>query len=158
MFREICAERGVSVEELTREAEGKRDLDTLIDERTKAEARRGSVVIDGLLTGWMAGDLADVKIYLRAPERVRIERIARRDRLSFEEARKATLAREDAERRRFMSFYAINLDDLSIYDLLLNTNLLPLESNLDVLKRFIRAFTEKKPVSGLWEKPRTIQG
>lgn len=151
LFRRICSERGVSVEELTREAEGRRDLDLLIDERTKAEARRGSVVLDGLLAGWIAGDLADVRIYLRAPERVRIERIARRDRIPFDEARRETLDREEAERRRFKLFYAINLDDLSIYDLVLNTSLLPIESNMDVLTRFIRVYGQKplrKPSAG----------
>jgi cytidylate kinase len=147
LFRQICSERDITVEALTHEAERRSDLDRLIDDRTKAEARKGSVVIDGLLAGWMVGDLADTKIYLRAPDRVRIERIARRDRLPLEEARRATLSREDAERRRFKTFYNIDLDDLSIYDLILNTSLLPLESNLDVIKRFIQAYSDKKRAS-----------
>lgn len=144
LFRQICSERGITVEALTHEAEGRSDLDRLIDDRTKAEARKGSVVVDGLLAGWMVGDLADIKIYLRAPNRVRVERIARRDRLPFEEARRATLSREDAERRRFRRFYSIDLNDLSIYDLVLNTSLLPLESNLDVIRRFIQAYADEK--------------
>jgi cytidylate kinase len=144
LFRQICSERGITVEALTREAGERSDLDRLIDDRTKAEARKRSVVIDGLLAGWMVGDLADIKIYLRAPDRIRIERVARRDRLPFEEARRATLSREDAERRRFRRFYSIGLDDLSIYDLMLNTNLLPLESNLDVIKQFIQAYADRK--------------
>ncbi|MDH5771457.1 MAG: nucleoside monophosphate kinase, partial [Candidatus Bathyarchaeota archaeon] len=79
LFRQIAAERGLSIEELSRTAERDKEIDHLIDDRTRGEASRREVVLDGLLAGWMARDYADVKIYLKCPDNVRMHRIAERD-------------------------------------------------------------------------------
>ncbi len=140
LFRQIALEKRLSVSELSEIASKDRGVDDLVDEHTRREARQGDVVLDGLLTGWMAREEADLKIFLTASERVRVERIANRDGTSYSAARKATLLRERLERRRFKKFYGINIDDTSIYDLVLNTALLPLEDNAKILERFIREY------------------
>jgi len=142
LFRRISREKGFSVSELSKLSFKNREIDDLVDERTREEARLGSVILDGLLVGWMAKDEADLKIFLTAPEKVRVERIAKREGISYDAAVEATLLRERLERRRFKRFYGINIDDTSIYDLILNTGLLTIEANVEVMEEFIRKYVK----------------
>lgn len=144
LFRKIAEEKGTSVERLTKMAEKDKKIDCLIDERTKKEAEKGSVVIDGLLAGWFAKPYADIKIYLKSPDEDRTRRIAKRDGISYQEAKMETLFREKAERKRFKKFYGINLDDTSIYDYVINTSLMTLESNLRCLKMFVQEYISNR--------------
>ena len=137
LFRRIAEERGLTLEELSRLAEEDPELDRMIDERTKEEARRGGVVIDATLAGWMAED-ADLKIFLTAPLEERIKRIARRERLSLDEARRETLKREQSERERFKRYYGIDINDLSIYDVVLNTALFKPDATARILRRIVQ--------------------
>ncbi len=146
LFRQLAEEKGLSLEDMSEKASQKNDLDRLVDARTKEEARKGSVILDGLISGWMAGEDADLKFYLFAPEDVRISRIARRDKCYLEEAKKATLFREELERRRFKKFYAIDIDNYSIYDIVLNTALLSPNGNTRILECFARTYIEEKGV------------
>ncbi|RLI08618.1 cytidylate kinase, partial [Candidatus Bathyarchaeota archaeon] len=56
LFRHMAEERGITLEEMSRLAEGDPEIDRLVDERTKEEALRGDVVIDAALSGWMVED------------------------------------------------------------------------------------------------------
>jgi len=140
LFRQIATEKGLSITDLTHVAARKDEIDHLVDERTRMEAEGGNVIIDGLLAGWMARGFADIKVYLTARDDVRISRIAKRDGTSTSEARRMTLFREGVERRRFKKFYDIDINDLKIYDLILNTELLPMESNVEIIKKFIQEY------------------
>jgi cytidylate kinase len=146
LFRQIANERGLSLGNMSKKASQNYDLDRLVDARTREEAKKGNVILDGLLSGWMAGEDADLKFYLFAPEDVRISRIARRDKCSLEEAKKATLFREELERKRFKKFYSIDIDDYSIYDVVLNTALLSPNGNTRILECFAKAYIEEKGV------------
>ena len=139
-FRQIASKRRLSLTELSREAEKNDAIDRLLDERTEEEIAKGGVVVDALLAGWMASRHSALKIYLSAPLEIRMRRIASRDGLSYAEAERVTLLRERIERRRFKRLYGIDIDDLSIYDLVLNTGLMPLEFNLEVVKSFIGGY------------------
>jgi predicted cytidylate kinase len=136
--------------ELTLAAEQNKEIDQLLDKRIKKELVTGNVVVDGLLAGWMATGTSSLKIYLSAFNVARISRIASRDGLSQSEAERITIHREQVEKRRFKKLYNIDVDSLLIYDLVLNTCVLPLESNIEVIKNFINGYInyrgEKKNV------------
>jgi len=140
LFREIAKEKGITLEELTNLAEKDNSLDQRIDDRTLSWADRGSVVIDALLAGWMTGERATIKIHMVAPDSVRLKRIANRDKIDFQEAKYRTLKRENCEKLRFKRKYGIELDDLTIYDLVLNTSLLPIKSNIKLLREVINEY------------------
>jgi cytidylate kinase len=144
LFRQIAKEKGLSVSELSRLSSQNHDIDQLIDERTKEEALQRNVILDGLLAGWMARDVADLKIFLTAPDNMRFRRIARRERVSYSEARRATLYRERLERRRFKRVYGTNIDDTSIYDLIFNTGLLTVKANIEVIEKFIHEYIKAR--------------
>jgi cytidylate kinase len=150
LFRQIARERSLSLTELTLAAEQNKEIDQLLDKRIKKELVTGNVVVDGLLAGWMATGTPSLKIYLSAFNVARISRIASRDGLSQSEAERITIHREQVEKRRFKKLYNIDVDSLLIYDLVLNTCVLPLESNIEVIKSFINGYInyrgEKKNV------------
>lgn len=74
LFREIARERGIPVHVLSSQLLSDPTIDYMIDERTKREAQIGNVVIEGDLSGVMAGNLADVRIFLKASDEVRCSR------------------------------------------------------------------------------------
>ena len=123
LFRKIAREKQMSLEELGRVALTDASIDRLIDERTIREAKTGNVVVDGQLAGWMLKNRADLRIYLTAPESVRLERIAARDKVALRVAQSQTRQRESVQRERYLHHYGFHVDDLSIYQLVLDTSL-----------------------------------
>ena len=121
LFRAVAKEKALSLEELSREAANSPEIDRMIDEQSASEAAKGDAVIEGQLAAWMAKDLAQIRIYLKAPNEERIARIANRDHLDHEAARKQTLERERIQRERYKRYYQIDIDDLSPYNLIIDT-------------------------------------
>jgi cytidylate kinase len=144
LFRKLARERNLSLEAFSTLAAKDPAIDRLIDERTKSEAKKGGVVVDAQLGGWMVKDLADVRILMVAPDEVRFKRIAERDRSSFENARKQTLAREEIQKQRYKKYYGIDVDDLSIYDIKIDTSPHSVEKTTSLVIAKVREFLAKK--------------
>jgi cytidylate kinase len=122
IFRDIAAERGLTPLELNRLAEKDDAIDRDLDSRLRSIARnRDSVVLESRLAGWMAGEYADFRVWLDAPLDVRTARIADREGKTVEKARSETEARTQSETLRYEEYYGIDIGDLSIYDLVVNT-------------------------------------
>jgi cytidylate kinase len=138
VFRDLAKEKGVSLEELSKQAARSSEIDRLIDERSAAEAAKGDVVIEGQLAAWMAKDKAQIRIYLKAPDQVRINRIAHRDHQDYEVARGQTLEREKIQRDRYRRYYDVNIDDLSLYNVVIDTGNRSVESTSAELMSKIR--------------------
>jgi cytidylate kinase len=136
VFRERAQELGLSLEEMSRKAAEDRDFDNYLDARTKEESRRGGVVIDATLSGWMAED-TDLRIYLSCPLEERIRRIAEREGRDVEEVDRETRFREENEFRRFRECYGVDLEDLSVYDLVVNTGLFDADGVARILKNVV---------------------
>jgi cytidylate kinase len=133
LFRRIAKEKRISLEELGEKALEDPSIDKLVDERTIAEAAKRNVVVDGQLAGWVLKDRSDLRIYLTAPEDVRLERIAKRDKVTVEEARVQTDQRESVQRERYSRHYGFQVEDRSIYHLVLDTSLGSIEDTAKVL-------------------------
>jgi cytidylate kinase len=138
MFRDLAKEKGLSLEELSRQAAESPEIDNLIDERSAVEAAKGNAVIEGQLAAWMAKDSAHVRIYVRASDEARIGRIARRDHLDYETARTQTVEREKIQRDRYKRYYGINIDDLTPYNIIVDTTDRSVESTSAELMSKIR--------------------
>lgn len=122
IFREVADERGLTPLELNRLAEDEDEIDRALDRRQRAVAEeRDDVVLESRLAGWMAGDNADIRIWLDAPLPVRVARIADREDKSIERAREETEARAESEAHRYREYYGIDIEDRSIYDLAVST-------------------------------------
>jgi cytidylate kinase len=136
VFRERAEELGLSLEEMSRKAAEDRDFDNYLDTRTKEESRRGGVVIDATLSGWMAED-TDLRIYLNCSMEERVRRIAEREGRDVEEVDRETRFREENELRRFRELYGVDLEDLSVYDLVVNTGLFEADGVARILKNVV---------------------
>jgi CMP/dCMP kinase len=133
LFRKLADERKVSLEKFQELAAADPSIDRLVDERTMEEAERGDVVVDGQLAGWVLKEISDLRVLLTAPLVVRLERIAARDRISLEEARRQTLHREGVQAERYRKHYGFSVDDWSIYHLILDTSFGSIEDTAKIL-------------------------
>lgn len=133
LFRERAEELGVSLEEMNRLAGLDRDFDNWLDARTKEESRKRGVIIDANLSAWMA-EAPDLRIFVTCPFDVRVKRIADREGRVLAEVERETRMREESERLRYMEYYGVDLDDLSVYDVILNTSLFGVETVVYILK------------------------
>jgi len=122
IFRSLADERGMSLAEFNELAEEDDRIDRDLDRRLRTTAReRDDLVLESRLAGWMAGEYADLKLWLDAPPDVRAARIAEREDTTVEAAREETAAREESERARYREYYGIDFTDRTIYDLSINT-------------------------------------
>lgn len=120
-FRKLAAERGMSLEEFGKLAESDKSIDLAIDQRQKELATKyPNVIVEGRLAGWTID--ADLKIWLKTPLRVRAERIAKREDIPVHRAYDETETRQKCEIARYKNFYDIDLNDLSCYDLIIDTS------------------------------------
>ncbi len=144
LFRRLAEELGVSFIELHKRAEQDYTIDKMIDEKAIEEARKGNVVIEGHLAGWILKDIADVKIYLKADLRLRAERLAKRDGKTIEEAINEILFREENNRNRYLKIYGIDIRDLTVFDIVLDTTYLTVEEVLEILRNYIDKVLSKR--------------
>jgi cytidylate kinase len=147
LFRELAKERRMTLERFSRVAAEDPNIDKLIDERTKEEARKGGVVIDAQLGAWMVRDLATVRLLLVAPDAVRFKRISERDGTTISEATKGTLLRESIQKERYKKYYSVDVDDLSIYDLKIDTSSHSIEETKSIVIDEVRRFLARRKLT-----------
>lgn len=141
LFRSLADERGVSLLEFNQLAEEDDQIDRDLDRRLRDLARnRDDLVIESRLAGWMAGEHADLRIWLDAPSSVRAARIADREGKSVEQARSETQARAESEALRYREIYGIDIEDRSIYDLSINTARLDPAGIVETILAFVESY------------------
>ncbi|MDM7275159.1 MAG: AAA family ATPase [Thermoprotei archaeon] len=134
IFRAIARERGVSIVELSRMAESDPSVDIEIERKTLSIAEKGGVVIDSHLAAWILASTADMLVYVKAPLKVRAERLAARDGKSVAESYREIIAREESQAFRFAKYYGLDTRDLSIFHLILDTGAYSLEEAYSIIK------------------------
>ncbi|WP_254530411.1 (d)CMP kinase [Natrinema gelatinilyticum] len=121
IFRELADDRDMSLNQLTAKADESDEIDRALDRRLQQIAEKWGMankpfILESRLAGWLAGERADLRIWLDAPEDVRLERIAERVETEAE-----MRIREVSEAGRYRSYYEIDIDDRGFYDLHINT-------------------------------------
>ena len=121
VFRALAVERGMSLIEFGELCERDPSVDQLIDERQKETGEAGdNIIIEGRLAGHMIEN-ADLRIWIAASAECRTQRIADRESVDFEASKAETIAREHSEAERYRKYYGIEINDLSIYVLVINS-------------------------------------
>ncbi|MCC7577168.1 MAG: AAA family ATPase [Methanomethylovorans sp.] len=121
VFRTLAKERGVTLAEFGELAEKDDSIDIQIDKRQQEiAASRNNIILEGRLAGHMAPHA--LKVWIKAPMEVRVQRIVGREKNSFKQALEETLEREASEALRYQEIHGIDINDLSIYDLVIDSN------------------------------------
>ena len=120
VFRQMASERGMSVLEFSEFAEGNDDIDKEFDKR-QAELAKSSdnLIVEGRLSAYFVE--ADLKLWLVTPFDVRSQRIAERESKSVDVASEEIIVREESEALRYMDIHNIDIKNMDIYDLIINT-------------------------------------
>ena len=126
VFREMARERGMSLPEFGLYAADHPQIDVELDTRLAKRAGDGGAVIESRLAGWIARNegLPAVTAYLECAAEVRAARVAEREGLDPARALADNLERERVERGRYLALYGIDVDDLGVYDLVLDSAIL----------------------------------
>jgi len=165
IFRDLAEERGLSLQQLIAKAEEDDEIDRALDQRLRRIAEKWGTankafILESRLAGWLAGNRADLRIWLDAPEEIRIERLSDYE-VSYEIERPDERAsgdvglkhlddegeigpllrvREVSEAGRYESYYGIDLEDQSFYDLSINTARWDADTVLDMVLTAVEGY------------------
>lgn len=142
IFRNLAVERDMTLEEFGKYAEEHPEVDWELDRRMVRRMRDGGVLVEGRLAAWMASreEIPALKVWLECPDEVRASRVAQREGITKTQALEANQVREKSEWSRYMDIYEIDLKDLSIYDLRLDTHELTPD---EISSRIVEAAQER---------------
>ena len=133
VFREMAAEKGMTVLEFSEFAEGNDDIDKEIDKRQAEKAKSADkLIIEGRLSAYFVEN-ADLRIWLVTPFDVRSKRISEREDKSVEVAKNEIIIREKSEALRYMEIHNIDISNMEIYDLIINTDSFDPESISEII-------------------------
>jgi cytidylate kinase len=148
VFRAMAVERGLSLAEFGRYATDHPEVDTELDTRLAQRANAGDVVIESRLAGWIARNegIAAVTTFLDCDPKVRAARVAAREAVPLEQALAENDERERVERARYLALYAVDIEDTSIYDLVLDAGELSPEELADRIAAAAHARFPRRPM------------
>jgi len=142
IFRKLAKERGMSLAEFGALAERDPSIDLEIDKNQKSIIHsRENIILESRLAGHMAQGRPNViKVWIKAPVLTRVKRIQRREKsVSFDDELKKTVEREKSEAFRYKNYYGIDITDLSIYDIVIDSEKWNQYQTLDILRIAIDA-------------------
>ena len=132
IFRRMAAERNMDVLDFSKFAEENLDIDEKIDQRQAQIAReRKDLIVEGRLSAYFVE--ADLKVCFIAPLDVRAERISQRENKHLRLVKKEISERGKSEAKRYQEIHGINIEDLDIYDLIINTSSFNAESIAQII-------------------------
>lgn len=146
VFRQMAAERGMTLSEFGRYAESHPevdiDLDNLVIERIKKAMNDGrDALLEGRLAGFMLyrAKIPSFRIYITASPEVRAERIRNREGGNISSIMSDMAVRERSERERYLSLYSFDIRNMDIYNLVIDSSNMNIE---EVLGRATAAIEE----------------
>ena len=148
-WRGIAREKGMTTTELNRFAEKNREIDSIIDERTKELAKReGDFVIDSRLAWHFIPK--SVKIFVKADLKKAAERVFKDMRPDEKEhsSRQKTygnlLRRKSLEVERWKKVYGIDYLDESNYDLVVDTTNSGIDETREKVLKLIKGLGKRQ--------------
>jgi cytidylate kinase len=138
IFRKCARQRCMSLDEFGQVAKCNEKIDREIDEMQKNIARENdNIMIEGRLSGFLVD--ADLRVWLKAPLGIRAKRIAKRENKSETLAMEETSQREECERERYLKYYNIDIKDLSVYDLIIDSSKWNPEEISEIVQKAVRS-------------------
>ena len=126
-FKDLARDRGMSFDEVCREAEKDPEYDYTIDRMQVALAGEGGCVLGSRLAIWLLRGSA-LTVYLQAGLEARAERISRREGIPLPEALADTTARDKRDHDRYLRLYGYDVDRWDFADLVVDAEALDQEA------------------------------
>ena len=135
LFRKSAEAQGMTLEEFGEYAETHPEVDQQLDAHQLAVLQQGNVIVEGRIAGWIAyrNNIIATKILLDADLATRAGRIVQREKGTIDTRKIQILAREKSEGTRYKLYYNIDLEDTSIYDLIIDTSKKTPEQIVDLI-------------------------
>jgi len=122
-------------------AERKSDpsFDKKVDKKLAEIVRKGGAVITSYTLPWLVKEEYVIKLWLRGSPENRAKRMANRDDISFAEAKRIIALRDEENKKIYHNLYGFRFgEDLTVFDYVLNTDRLPLDSLIEISKLIVR--------------------
>ncbi|MEE3234124.1 MAG: cytidylate kinase family protein [Candidatus Latescibacterota bacterium] len=122
IFRVLAKEANMTLNEFGIRAESDPTIDRELDKKMIRYAEKGEpIIMEGRLVGWMTlrNKIPALRVWLEATNSTRADRLSLRE--GDTQALVNMKMREESELKRYKIFHDIDLQDLSIYDLVINT-------------------------------------
>lgn len=116
-------------------------FDKKVDDKLIQIVRKGGTVITSYTLPWLVVDesIIIIKFWLRGSPENRAKRMANRDGISFAEAKSITKLRDKENKRIYYRLYGFRFgEDLTVFDYVLNTDKLSLDSLVEISKLIVR--------------------
>lgn len=140
IFRQMAAERNMDILEFSKFAEENEDIDILIDKRQSEIAKENeNLIIEGRLSAYFVE--ADLKIWFIAPLDVRTKRISKRENKPYEIVKEEILTRSKSEAKRYREIHNIDIGNMEVYDLIINTGNFHPESIADIIIKAVEVIS-----------------
>lgn len=123
IFRDTAKKYNMNLDEFGKFCEKNNKIDKELDKKQINILKKGNVILEGRLAGWLAyhNNIPSFKIFINADLKTRVNRIINRENGDIEKRKKEIIERERSEFVRYKKYYNINLDDTSIYDLVIDS-------------------------------------
>jgi cytidylate kinase len=124
LYRREAENRRVSLKEFNCLAEQDHSIDRALDAKMAEYARRGGVVLEGRLAAFIAlqEHVDALKVWLTASEEVRAQRVSQRENSDAMKVLRENDERQRSDAKRYRAIYGFDLNDTSIYDLILDSD------------------------------------
>jgi len=140
-FRKLAKEKGLTVEELSEQADKETDLE--VDRRTLEKGLNEDCVIESRIAAWVLGDYADLKIYITADLEERAKRIKEdlvnreneEAHSNLEQAKQIIQKRDKDNDQRYQEYYSVDMKDTSIFDMIIDNTEMGVEEQEKMVKK-----------------------
>jgi len=118
-----------------RERKSDPSFDKKVDKKLTEIVRKGGVVITSYTLPWLVKDDSVVKLWLKGSPDNRARRMANRDDIGFTEAKQIIAQRDGENKKIYYKLYSFLFgEDLTVFDYVLNTDKLSLDSLIEISK------------------------
>ena len=136
IFRQMAAEHNMDILKFSEFAENNTEIDAEIDQRQAQIAHDSqNLIVEGRISAYFVE--AQLKICFIAPLDVRAERISQRENKTLEVVKKEIIKRGESEEKRYQEIHGIDIKDLEIYDIILNSSSFKPESLVNIILKAV---------------------
>jgi len=123
IFRKTAKKYNMPLEKFSSYCETHQEVDKELDDYQLEILRNGNVIVEGRIAGWIAyrNSIPALKVILDADIETRARRIVNRESGDVGKRKQEMLNREKSEALRYKNYYNIDLKDISIYDLVIDS-------------------------------------